>query len=96
MNTNCKFLVEEIKIYLPTYLPTYLPKNCFQRDALDKADTPLKKLNSEWLQSRNRDLEDGLVDLGAAAKDLLQKAEASALKKRNFKGECKNLVWSYY
>ena len=25
MKTNCKLLVEEIKIYLPTYLPTYLP-----------------------------------------------------------------------
>ena len=57
----------------------------FWIDALDKADTPLKKLNRKWLQNGNHHLKDGLVDLGAATKDLSEKAQTSAEKKNKFK-----------
>lgn len=50
------------------------------------------KLSGKWLQIGNHHLDDGLVDLGAATKDLLEKAEISAEKKRKFKGECRKLV----
>ena len=53
----------------------------FQRDTLDKADTPLQKLNRNWLQNGNLHLEDGLVDLGAATKDLVENDQISAEKK---------------
>ena len=36
--------------------------------------------------------ENGLVDTGSATKDLLQKVQVSAERKRKFKGECKQLV----
>ena len=49
----------------------------FQRDALDKADTPLQKLNRNWLQNGNLHL----VDLGAATKDLVENVQISAEKK---------------
>ena len=63
----------------------------FRKDALDKAGTPLKRLNKNWLTKTKRHLEDGLVDLGTATKDLLKK-RISAERKRKFKGLCKQLV----
>ena len=63
----------------------------FRKDFLDKADTPLKRLNKKWLTRAKHHLKDGLVDLGAATKDLLGKAQISAERKRKFKGLCKQL-----
>ena len=61
----------------------------FRKDALDKAGTPLKRLNKNWLTKTKHHLEDGLVD--QATKDLLKK-HISAERKRKFKGLCKQLV----
>ena len=63
----------------------------FRIDALDKSGTQLKRLN-KWLTKTKHHLEDGLVDLGEATKDLLEKAPISAERKRKFKGLCKQLV----
>ena len=63
----------------------------FRIDALDKSGTPLKRLN-KWLTKTKHHLEDGLVDLGEATKDVLEKAQISAERKREFKGLCKQLV----
>ena len=60
----------------------------FRKDALDKADTPLKRLNKKWLTKTKRYLEDGLVDLGLANKYLLEKVQTSAERKR----KCEQLV----
>ena len=59
----------------------------FRKDALDKADTPSKRLTKT-----KHCLEDGLGDLRAATKDLLKKIQISAERKRKFKGLCKQLV----
>ena len=64
----------------------------FRKDALDKAGTPLKRLSKKWLTKTKHHLEDGLVDLGAATKDLLKKAQISAERKSRFKGLCKQLM----
>ena len=64
----------------------------FRRKALEKADTPLKRLKLKWLCDESNHLEDGLIDVGAATKDLLQKVEVSFERKRKFKGECKKIV----
>ena len=61
----------------------------FRKDALDKADIPLKRLNKKWLTKMKHHLEDGLVDLVAATKDLLEKAQISAERKRKL---CKQLL----
>ena len=60
----------------------------FRKDALDKADTPLTRLNKKWLTKTKHYLEDGLVDLGLANKYLLEKVQTSAERKR----KCEQLV----
>ena len=52
----------------------------------------MKKLNRKWLQNGNYHLEDGIFDLSADTKHLLEKTQISAEKRRKFKGECKKLV----
>ena len=64
----------------------------FRRNALEVADTALKKLKKKWLADESRHLEDGLVDLGAATKDLLAKTQVFFERKRKFKGEYKKIV----
>ena len=61
----------------------------FRKDALDKADILLKRLNKKWLTKMKHHLEDGLVDLVAATKDLLEKAHIFAERKRKL---CKQLL----
>ena len=64
----------------------------FRRKALEEADAALKKLKKKWLTDESHHLEDGLVDLGAATKNLLEKTQVSFERKRKFKGECKKIV----
>ena len=54
----------------------------FRRDALEEADTTLKKLKKKWLTDKSYHLNDGLVDLGAATKNLLEKSQLSFEKKK--------------
>ena len=63
----------------------------FCRNALEEADTALKKFKRKWLTDESHHLEDGLVDLGAATKNLLEKT-LSFERKRKFKGEWKMIV----
>ena len=69
-----------------------LSRLIFCRNALEEADTALKKLKKKWLTDESHHLEDGLVDLGAATKNLLEKTQVSFERKRKFKGECKKIV----
>ena len=64
----------------------------FRKKALEEADAALKKLKKKWLTDESHHLEDGLVDLGAATKNLLEKTQVSFERKRKFKGECKKIV----
>ena len=78
------FMTDELEMVLNQRL-------IFRNDALDKSDTPMKRLN-KWLTKTKHHLEDELVDLEAATKNLLEKAQISAERKRKFKGLCKQLV----
>ena len=52
----------------------------------------LKRLTKKWLPKIKYHLQDELVDLRAATKDILEKSHISAEEKRKFKGLCKQLV----
>ena len=62
-----------------------LARLVMRRDVIKEADTILKKLKEKWLKDVNNQLEEDLVDLGAATKDLLTKIQISAKKNRKFK-----------
>ena len=51
-----------------------------RRAVIKEADTNRKKLKEKWVKVFNNQLEEDLVDLGAAAKDLT-KTQISAEKK---------------
>ena len=64
----------------------------FKKDALNKANTIVKKMSLKWLSDSKNHLEDGLVDVDAATKDILDRTQVSNEKKRSFKRDCKSLV----
>ena len=64
----------------------------FKKDALDKANTIVKKMSLKWLSDSKNHLEDGLVDVGAATKDILDRTQVSNEKKELLKRDCKSLV----
>ena len=86
-NSMMPFMRDELQTILNQLLHVI-----FRKDALDKADTPLKRLNKKRLTKTKHYLEDGLVDLGSANKDLLEKVQTSAERKRKSKGLCEQLV----
>ena len=49
-------------------------------------------MSLKWLSDSKNHLEDGLVDVGAATKDILDRTQVSNEKKRLFKRDCKSLV----
>ena len=61
------FLLHELES-----LANHLVRLVMRRDAIKKADTILKKLKEKWVKDVNNQLEEDLVDLGAATKDLLR------------------------
>ena len=42
-----------------------------KRDAIKKADTILKRMKAEWVKDVDNQLEEDLIDLGAATKAIL-------------------------
>ena len=55
-----------------------------RRNALEEADTVLKKLKKKWLADESH-LKDGLVDLHAVTKNLFEKTQVSFERKENLK-----------
>ena len=49
-------------------------------------DTPLKRLKAKWLNDKDNHLVNGLVDVGAATKDLLNNAKVSMGRRGSLKG----------
>ena len=49
-------------------------------------DTPLKRLKAKWLNDKDNHLVNGLVDVGAATKDLLNNAKVSMERRGSLKG----------
>ena len=64
----------------------------FKREAIELADSIVKKLKESWLTNKSNHLESNFVDIGAATKELLKNVQTSAEKKRAFKKECKMMV----
>ena len=62
-------------------LTNQLVRLLMRRAVIKEADTNRKKLKEKWVKVFNNQLEEDLVDLGAAAKDLLTKTQISAEKK---------------
>ena len=49
-------------------------------------------MKEDWLKNKNNQMEEFLIDIGAAAKGDLPKAKVANKKKRKFRGECKWFV----
>ena len=63
-----------------------------RRDVIKEADTILKKLKETWVKDVNNQLEEDLVDLGVATKDLLTKIQISAKKKTEIQNDRKQII----
>ena len=63
-----------------------------RRDVIKEADTILKKLKETWVEDVNNQLEEALVDLGVATKDLLTKIQISAKKKTEIQNDRKQII----
>ena len=49
-------------------------------------------MNTKFLSDPNNQLEEYLIDIGAAAKDILQKVDVANEKKRKFRQSCKDVI----
>ena len=63
----------------------------FKIDSLEEASIS-KKLKASWLNKKEHQLENGLVNIGAATKLKLSAAKVSLEKKRKFRGDCKAVI----
>ena len=63
----------------------------FKIDSLEEVSIS-KKLKASWLNKKEHQLENGLVNVGAATKLKLSAAKVSLEKKRKFQGDCKAVV----
>ena len=62
-----------------------------RRDVIKEAGTILKKLKETWVKDVNNQLEEDLVDLGVATKDLT-KIQISAKKKTEIQNDRKQII----
>ena len=69
-----------------------LARLVMRRDVIKEADTILKKLKETWVKDVNNQLEEDLVDLGVATKDLLTKIQISAKKKTEIQNDRKQII----
>ena len=63
----------------------------YKKEKIDEAKTA-KTMKEDWLTSKNNQMEEFLIDIGAATKDVLSKTKVATEKKRKFRGECKLFV----
>ena len=63
-----------------------------KKEKNDEAKTVSKAMKENWLKKKNNQMEEFLIDIGAAAKDDLSKAKVATEKKRKSRGECKLFV----
>ena len=63
----------------------------FKIDSLEEASIS-KKLKASWLNKKEHQLENVLVNVGAATKLKLSAAKVSLEKKRKFRGDCKAVI----
>ena len=63
----------------------------FEIDSLEESSIS-KKLKASWLNKKEHQLENSLVNVGAATKLKLSAAKFSLEKKRKFRGDCKAVI----
>ena len=63
-----------------------------KKGKIDEAKTLSKAVKEDCLKNKNNQMEEFLIDIGAAAKGDLPKAKVANKKKRKFRGECKWFV----
>ena len=61
-----------------------------KKEKIDEVKTVAKTMKGNWLN--NNQMEEFLIDIGAATKDVLSKTKVATEKKRKFHGECKLFV----
>ena len=61
-----------------------------KKEKIDEVKTVAKTMKGNWLN--NNQMEEFLIDIGAATKDVLSKTKVATEKKRKFRGECKLFV----
>ena len=64
----------------------------YRKEKLDEANTLPKIMKVDWLNKKENQLDDCLIDVGAAEKNSLTKAKVAAEKKRQFRKECNVFV----
>ena len=63
----------------------------FMIDSLEEASIS-KKLKTSWLNKKQHQLENGLVNVAAVTKLKFNAAKVSLEKKRKFRGDCKAVI----
>ena len=76
------FMFSELEKIYTKLLRLVFRTNCLEETFITK------RLNRDWLEN----LEDGLVDIGVAAKLKLQESKVKAEAKRKFRGKCKRFI----
>ena len=64
----------------------------YKKEKIDEAKTVAKTMKEDWLNNKNNQKEEFLIDVGAATKDILSNAKVATEKIRKFRGECKLFV----
>ena len=64
----------------------------YKKEKTDETKTVSKAMKEDWLKNKNNQMEEFLIDIGAAVEDHLSKAKVATVKKRRFRGECKLFV----
>ena len=64
----------------------------YKKEKIDEAKTVAKTVKEDWLNNKNNQKEEFLIDVGAATKDILSNAKVATEKIRKFRGECKLFV----
>ena len=56
----------------------------YKKEKIDEAKAVSKAMKEDWLKNKSNQMEEFLIDIGAAAKDDLSKAKVATEKKRKF------------
>ena len=64
----------------------------FRQWCFEKTTYIANRLKKDWIKNKENHLENGLVNIGAAAKLKFQKTNVKSESKRKFQGECKQFV----
>ena len=64
----------------------------YKKDKIKEVKTISKAMKEDWLNNKKNQMEEFLINIGAAAKDELSKSNVSTEKKRKIREECKLFV----